>query len=701
MIPATAYAAALLCFAVVQAVSYFLPVLAPALEASALLFVVLLLCTGTGRLAVRRLGLTELSESEKTLIGCTLGLGLLSQGIFLLGALGLLGMWTVIGLLGLLWIVGFTELKDVIVSLAANRNLLRERPFWAASILALLGLTYFASWIPPHQYDALVYHLPLAAEYARTGKIAPVDGLLFSHFPQNGEMLFTAALLLKSDILAQLFPWLAAVLSVLWVFEVGKREMPLTAVLGACGLLASHAAVMLLSSVAYVETIVMLWITASVLSFCRWRETSGEGRSNLGWLMLSAVFAGLGLGTKYYAGICPAALSAVLCWRWIASRGSRRDYGGPAAPAEAARDLAVFAAASGVVAAPWLLKNLYYVGNPVFPFLYQYLPHRGIAWGEENARRYFEFLTEYGHKPGHFLSDLLKFPFQAASGSLRFGGGMDVLGDLGWGAIFALFPAGVWAATKNRTLRLILAYCAIHVGVWFCTGVVLRFLTVISPLLCLLAAAGTFKVWELLDSQGRTVLAAALSVFTAVNLALFLYVHTVFGSWTVLLGAEAKEEFLARRLDYYACARWSKERLGNNDKLLVVGEQRGYYVTQAHAITTPMAPNPFVEWANEAKSSAELARLMKERGGFTHLLIVPRESKRLNEYGIFTFTERGAKNWKELDPGWIKAVFATPGCAVYSLHADGVKADPPKNAGVKAEEAKTEGAKAEPAEPAK
>jgi hypothetical protein len=46
-----------------------------------------------------------------------------------------------------------------------------------------------------------------------------------------------------SDILPQMFSWLAMALSVWWVFEMGKREMPTTAALIACVLVASHTSV--------------------------------------------------------------------------------------------------------------------------------------------------------------------------------------------------------------------------------------------------------------------------------------------------------------------------------------------------------------------------------------------------------------------------------------------------------------------------
>ncbi|MBI4387154.1 MAG: glycosyltransferase family 39 protein, partial [Elusimicrobia bacterium] len=403
----------LLVFGVQWTLSVISTALAAGLVATALMFLILLATTGCGRLALRSVGPSGLSESEKTLIGATLGLGLLSQGTFLLGIAGLLRPWAAGALLCAFWIVGFTELRDAFRSLGANWNLWRERPVFAAALLGLIAAVFWTSWVPPHQYDSLVYHLALPAAYLRAGKITAVGHLLYSYFPQNGEMLFAVGLLLGSDLVAQMFSWLAFLLSAAWVFEISKREMPLTAALLACGLLASHTAVMLLAAVTYVETMAMLWVTASVLAFFRWSEIPDEPAGR-GWLVLSAIFAGLGIGTKYYVGICPAALCLMLAVR---TAFIRRRTEGPGASA-----VFSFAGIVAACAAPWLLRNAFTVGNPFFPFFYSLLPHRGVPWAQENAQGYFRMLTEYGHPEG-WLMELLKFPFRIASGSLRFGGG--------------------------------------------------------------------------------------------------------------------------------------------------------------------------------------------------------------------------------------------------------------------------------------
>ena len=314
---APGFAVGFLAFAALVFWGDFSSAVLPGLIASVKFVLVTLICTSFGRLTLRLFKTLEMSESEKTLIGGTLGLGILAGGMLLLGAVGYMCLWAAVLLLSILWVFGFTEMGDAIASLGANRNLLlRDRVILASGLLLLLGLSFWTTWVPPHQYDALVYHLPLPAAYIRSRTIAPVDYLIYSHFPQNSEMLSALGLLLGSDLLPQMFSWLAMVLSIGWVFEMGKREMPTTAALLACVLVASHTSVMLLAATAYVETLVMLWITAAVLSYCRWSETAGAG-SRRGWLLLAGIFAGLGIGTKYTAGICAAILALFLAVRWI------------------------------------------------------------------------------------------------------------------------------------------------------------------------------------------------------------------------------------------------------------------------------------------------------------------------------------------------------------------------------------------------
>ncbi|MFA6092467.1 MAG: phospholipid carrier-dependent glycosyltransferase [Elusimicrobiota bacterium] len=650
------YAAGLALAAFALVADAFGSALSAGIFAAGLLGVVLIGAAGSGRVLLRAFGVRDLSESERTLVGATLGLGLVSQLLFLLGSAGLWRPWAAIALLAMLWIVGAVELPALLKSLDADRRLLAERPAASAAVFLLLAMSCLAAFVPPHQYDALVYHLPLPAAYIRSGRIISVEHLVYTHFPQNAEMLYGLALLLGSDILAQLFSWACAVLSVGWVFEIGKRELPMPAVLLACILVCGHSAVLLLAPTAYVECPVMLWTTAAVFSFLRAREAShGEEGSPRAWWALSGIFCGLGVGTKYSAAITPLLLGAALFARWISMRAEK----------ERGKDLAVFFGWAAAAGAPWLIKNLWTVGNPVFPFFYRWMPARGAEWTAGSAGRYFEMLKEYGHR-GSFFSELVGFFLHAAAGSLRYGGGADLLGSIGWAPLLFSLPVALWAARKNGFLRASLGYSAGHWAAWFSTGVVLRFLLPIVPVLALPASAGLHLCWKESGKRVRMLLAAGGAALVVLNLGLFFYVHALFGSLSVLTGLKSRGAFLSEKLDYYPCARFAQERLPRNDRILLVGEQRGYYVVQPHTATSVMSPNRFVLAANEAADPKDLASRLSE-DGTRWIIEVPREAQRLSGYGIFSWTGKGESNWAGLRGG-LETVFQDPGrCEVLRL----------------------------------
>ena len=616
-----------------------LPALRPGFLPLLLLALSALSAAGAGR---RILGAfcAGFDEAEKTVAGATLGLGLLSLGTFALAALGLLKPWAASGLLGALWLCAWPEVRPTLDAALDGARRAIARPWLCLLIGGPLLFALWACLVPPHQYDSLVYHLALPQEYLRLGRLHVPGGIVYAHFPQNGEMLFTLALALGSDLLAHMYVWLASALTIAWLLTFGRRVT--AAAPWAAALISTHTAVLLLSSTAYVEPIVMAWTTAALLSF----EASDEGGER-GPLLLSAIFTGLALGTKYYAGL----LAALLVLRLI-GRGR-------------AKDAAFFAAVVLGVFSPWLIKNWIFIGNPVFPFLYRFFPMTAVGWTAELASGYFRVLTEYGHTGG-FLRDLVSFPVLLFRNPLRFGGGMDVLGDLGWDLTLWLWPFGLWAAWRRKGPRGLALFTALYVAGWFSTGVVLRFLTALAPALALVGAAGVVSWREKAAAPARAIAAGAAAVLIAAHLFLFFFVHGVFGTAAVLLAQDDRETFLAKKLEYYPCASFASRSLGPKDKILIIGEQRGYYVAVAHLPSTVHAPNLYVSRANAATSPGELARTLGAEG-FTHLLFVPHEAQRLGG-GVGTFTPAGAANWQGLEKR-LSLSYRGPACLLAALGA--------------------------------
>ena len=394
--------------------SYFLFPFFPGFAAFMELLLILSAASGAGRLIVTLLGFSDISPSQKTLIGATLGLGILSLSVFFLAAIHYLTPLTLTLLLSILWILGFAELKALFRAFNSPKKILTGNPFESLIVFFALLLVLWCCLIPPHQYDSLVYHLPLAAAYVQAHGLVKLPWLLYSHFPQNGEMLFTLSLLFKSDILAQMFMWVSLFLSAWWIFEIAQLEIPIKAVMLSILLLVTQSSAMLLSASSYVEPLVMLWTTASVLSFLRWEEIRSTSSGSKAWLILSAVFCGLALGTKYYAGITAGILGMTLWSRVFFPSESRK---------EALKDAALFTAIVTILFSPWMLKNWIEVGNPFFPFFNPFFKASQIGWNKEIAHNYFNALAEY--RSGLNYRRWADFPVMLLTNSLHFGRGME------------------------------------------------------------------------------------------------------------------------------------------------------------------------------------------------------------------------------------------------------------------------------------
>ncbi|MFA5160987.1 MAG: phospholipid carrier-dependent glycosyltransferase [Elusimicrobiales bacterium] len=580
----------------------------------------------------------------------TLGLGALALAVFALGEMKLLYPTSIVLLLGaFLWSGRKRLVPFPVPGMVARTG-------WELAALLPLAGAFLVCFAPPPHYDSLVYHLALPQAYALNHAIAPVPGSVYSHFPQNSEMLFTAALLLGSDTAAQLFSWLCAALSGLWVYGYLRTlENSGEASPGASGLALflalSHTSFALLASASYAETAACLFITAAVLSLAMWRRNAGP-QSRL-WAAAGGVFCGLAFGTKYYAGITAAALLMLAL---------RHCYSVQRFSERRARvvDVLIFAAACCLVCAPWLVKNAAETGNPVYPFLYRLLNADTALAGQ--AQAYFSMLTEYGGQ-GRPLRELIMFPYTLFTAPSHFGGGMDALGTLGWNLFFAATPLMALAALRSRELRWCGAYILLHFAVWFFTAKVLRFLVVIVPLGSILAAEGFMAARREGGRLAGIVLAAALLAFAAERAVLWAGMNDLAYNWNYLFGKAGRAEHLSATLRYYPCAAAVNAMSPPGARVLMAGEQRSYYVRRNVAATALTAQNGFVTAANAAASPLELAQTLAR--DYDWVIYVPGEMRRLHPYGTLNFSENGLKNWEEMLS--VQPAFAAESCALYRL----------------------------------
>jgi Dolichyl-phosphate-mannose-protein mannosyltransferase len=444
-----------------------------------------------GRVFVGRMQLASLTEEISLAAG--LGLGIISNLLFLLGSIGLLYRFAIISVI-IIWLVSFNVDQRVFVKRLLNRlrrNTNWRLAFWLLAILLGLPLLVLPLY-PPSAWDATEFYLASAKIYVAQHRLVPTPYLRFEVYPQLCQLLFSLGLIFLDDIAAQLTQFLMFVLLVGAVFSFGQREYSRRAGLWSAAILVGNPIILYLASNAYIDIGVTLYLTLSLYTLAVW---FGERRR--GWLLLCGAFCGFAVGTKYTALQQVALVTLIVGAVCVKRREWRR-----------ALEFSSVLLFSG---APSYIRNAILVGNPVFPLLagifgsgnYNADDMKFLAW---------ELREHYG--VGRSVQAFLALPWTLYSSPKVFHA-QAILSPVN----FVVLPAILLCAFRNPRIRSV-GLCAILVSLlWFLNAQILRHLTPVLPIIAVGGGAcleflsrrlASFDRW--LDKRApQAIVAAALA----------------------------------------------------------------------------------------------------------------------------------------------------------------------------------------------
>ncbi len=312
---------------------------------------------GFGNLAVRRLT-AGAAPALRAATACLVGLWMLSLAVLVLGSLaqGLLTGWV-------WWIAiaagaGLTawRLRGSIRGFRLPDCTDGRGLLWVLIALAA-GIWMGAAVHPPgifHEADAASWHLQVPREFYHLGRIVALDHNVHSFNPLSGEMLYLLAMCLRGGpydgmYAAQLLHGCFLIVALAGVYGAMRREDGPTGRF-AIGLLATVPAVLYLAFTAGTDLLGLCGLTLATLWARRWLADRTAG---------AAVCMGAGLGVACAAGYHWFALAAVPVgvMSGLLSLSDRRGL--------ARWPLCVVAGVA--LASPWLVRNTAATGNPVFP----------------------------------------------------------------------------------------------------------------------------------------------------------------------------------------------------------------------------------------------------------------------------------------------------------------------------------------------
>jgi len=530
---------------------------------------------------------------ERFIFFTGLGYGLLSYLTFFLGILGLLfkGVFVLIYLFFLLLSL-FKLYKKLKPGSMDTMNGLSEytyRPtrsfsmkFCLVIILFSLFLMLIETLSPENFYDSLVYHLGTPNWYLLNNKIVPFRHVLHSNMPLTCEMLYLFSLGLNDGILAKLISLSFSILTVFAILSFSKKYFSSKEGVFASLIFLTSPTVMVNSTHTGVETGLGLFIFLSFSALVNWTQ----GKKN-DWISRFGIFQGFALGTKYSAAL------KFFIFLGIVIVHSRKDL---------LKNVLCFCMPSFRLFSPWLLKNLYFVKNPFYPFL------NNIFKSPYLAPEGFKLL---GHHIGfgYFitLKNFLLHPFYLAF----------TIEDTGWlGPVFIFsLPFILLSWNSSPLKRTLLTLCCIW---WLLLVLSCRVPRLYIPILPLLSVLASCCILASRFSRSGIFFVILLSTLNLLSFPLYSFYKE---SWNVVFGKISTEEYLSRRIAYspFPVISFINKNLPDDAKILFLNEPRTFYCRKHFITNSVFDYSPLRKWEQEAHSPSGLLTIFR-RENITHIL---------------------------------------------------------------------------------
>ncbi|HZO89677.1 MAG TPA: hypothetical protein VFB38_15215 [Chthonomonadaceae bacterium] len=600
-----------------------------------LLVCALWIAAGAGRLLMGRLTVLRGWPLERFVYSAALGLAAAAYGVFALGLVGLLSFWPItawwlflaaIGMGGM--IANAHDLRDGTHAwMASLRQGGLARVGYLAATLALIlcaGIAVLACFLPPGgpEWDALAYHLADPKLFLEHGRIVSLPTEHHSNFPFTMEMLFTVGLLYDGYALASLFHFLMAALTALALIAFCARRLTPAVGYLAAVIFAATPLVVWEAHAAYIDLGLGLFATLAAFAAV---SAVGEGDADAGrslsinascpdalaagddagaerspadqrrvgeWALLAGAAMGFALGIKYLALVPFALVGLLLVLR-------RAPW----------RAVAVYAGLALALAAPWYIKNLVLVHNPVYPYFYKAFP-QSRYWSADRAATYESEQKSFGvprtpdgqaRNPQAPLPDELRSLAQIPWYVLIHPGYFTNTGNNTFmeqlGGLYAAFGfALVFVPGVPRSVREVMLLGVAQLVAWFFVAQISRYLISILPLLAVGAGYAAWRLSQPARSPAwlRVAVVGALAGQMAVLLwGVFalptraqeareedvpitsLSVPEVVSALTQPQGAQ---DLLSARLETYRCTQWINKNTPPKAGVILYDETRGFYL---------------------------------------------------------------------------------------------------------------------------
>lgn len=529
--------------------------------------------------------------------------------------------------------------------------------------LLLLFIIPLAS-VPPVSKDALVHHLAVPKLYLEHKGIVEIPSMPFSYYPMNLDLLYMVPLYFGNDVVPKFIHFGFALLTSCLIYGYLKRRLRgVFALLGTIFFLSLPIVVKLSISV-YVDLGLMFFSTGALLFMLRWLESGFRSR----FLVLSAIFAGLAMGTKYNGLICCFLLALFV--PYIRARSAPAEQRGAV---KGLGNAALFVAIGLLVFSPWLVRNYLWTDNPFFPLYDRWFNPQSVA-GQESLGLFVYRAAVYGESWWEMALLPVRIFFQGRDGSPQY---FD--GQLNPFLFFLPFLAFYRLRSDPLPLRrekwILLAFTVLFlIVVLFTTAFRIRYAVPVIPPLVILSVLGMRKVIDAFETWGKGAWRTAGPVVLLIVMFLALYMNARYivdqyrqvDPLSYLAGKVTRDEYIAKYRPEYPAMQYINSRLPPDAVVLFVfiGD-RGYYCDRKYVLDMAYNRSLMQEVVGHAGRPEDIFFGLRDKG-ITHLLM---HSRIFSKWAESAFDEGSRELVRCFFQHHAETVFSRSGYVLYTLRS--------------------------------
>jgi hypothetical protein len=564
-----------------------------------------------------------------------------------------------------------------------------QRIILGGLIFALIVAVIVLSGVPPVSRDALTHHLAVPKLYLKHGGMYEIPSMLFSYYPMNLDLLYMLPLYFGNDIIPKFIHFAFGLLTAGLIFGYLKRRLDTLCALGGVLFFLSIPVIVKLSITVYVDLGLVFFSTATLLYFLKWIENAFK----LKYLIISAVWCGFALGTKYNGLILLFLLTLFVPFVYSKIKHS------PTATNQASENTkvsiyafkaigpaAAFLLIALILFSPWMVRNYIWTTNPVYPLYDRWIRDDSVDHGIHIGADSFQQKNTVGLPARGIVNPFairkiiyketgwqivtvpIRIFFQGQDDKPKYFDG-KLNPYLFFLPLFAFFLMGKDDAAVKREKKILLIFSVLFLLLaFFQRDLRIRYIAPIIPPLVILCMYGlnnllaaVRKKWHPKGAKiGTGIILAGVSLLLCLNAVYiwkqFKHVQPI----SYISGRLGRDAYIEKYRPEYAAIQYANQHLASEAKLfcLFLGN-RSYYSDRQMFF----GDSYFEKIVTDAESAETMLKEFKLRD-ITHLLI---QHDIFNRWSRHLFNDREKKKIVTFFNAHTHLIFKKGGYGLYQL----------------------------------